>query len=378
MPLDLRNPNPLYQQIVSDIRSRIAAGSYKENDCIGSHQELAKRYDVSLITVKRALNELINEGLLYSRVGKGTFVAGRSPFVIHSKHKTIGIVLNDLKSPFFSLIVHSFEERAYQLGYNILLSTSSDRLEKEEIQIRRFRDLGVDGLLIASLARRYRATPSIRKLQQENFPYVMVSYVEDEDVNYVGADHERGAFMATEHLIKLGYDTIGYINGEAGNLLGDLRKRGYLRALQHYNLEANDDFVFLLRAGGGEEDFRSGYEIGKSVIERNKRPRAMFVYNDLAALGFQQALLENGLRVPEDIAIVGFDNIKRGPIAVVPLTTIAQPTDQIGALAFDKLSMMIQGQSVASRSILAPKLIVRRSCGGQAVQKQTFETNKVA
>ena len=103
MAIDLNNPAPLYRQIVADIKSKIVSGELKVDDRIGSHQELAKKYDVSLITVKKALADLINEGLLYSRIGKGTFVAGKSPFVIHSKHKTIGIVLNDLKSPFFHL-----------------------------------------------------------------------------------------------------------------------------------------------------------------------------------------------------------------------------------------------------------------------------------
>lgn len=379
MTLDLKNPAPLYRQIVGDIKSKIVSGELSEDDRIGSHQQLAQEYEVSLITVKKALSELINQGVLYSRVGKGTFVAARSPFVIHSKHKTIGIVLNKLTNPFFSLIVHSFEEKAYEMGYNILLSTSSDRIDKEEIQIRRFRELGVDGLLIASLSHTYRATPIIRKLHEENFPYMMVSYVGNSDIYYVGTDHEKGAFLATEHLIKLGFKKVGYINGEEGNLVGELRKKGYLRALQEYNLEYRDDFVFRLRLKGGENDYRSGYEIGELFGDLPDKPDAMFVYNDLSALGFQQALLNQRIRVPEDVAIVGFDNIKRGKIAPVPLTTVSQPTHEIGELAFDTLSKRVDGVQVVARTILPPRMIIRKSCGaklkdpGHRIKKERSE-----
>ena len=89
----------------------------------------------------------------------------------------------------------------------------------------------------------------------------------------------------------------------------------------------------------------------------------MFVYNDLSALGFERAVLDKGLRVPEDVAIVGFDDIKRGVVAPVPLTTIHQPTDEIGALAFEYLVRRIEGEEVPVRTILKPSLVVRDSCG---------------
>ena len=163
MGVDFKNPRPLYQQIADDIKAKITSGELKVGDQIGSQQELAKEYGVSLITVKKALADLIKEGILFSRVGKGTYVARRSAPINFSEHKTIGIVLKDLQSPFFSLIVQSVEEKAYSLGYNILLSTSSEHIEKEDNQIQHFRQIGVNGLVIASMTRLYRATNTIRK-----------------------------------------------------------------------------------------------------------------------------------------------------------------------------------------------------------------------
>ncbi|MDZ7292285.1 MAG: GntR family transcriptional regulator [candidate division KSB1 bacterium] len=366
MGIDFNTPTPLYRQIADDIKARIASGQMKVGDQLGSQQELAREYSVSLITVKKALADLIHEGVLFSRVGKGTYVAARKRVAIDlSRHKTIGLVLRDLKSPFFSLILHSVEEKASEKGYNLLLSNSGDRLDKEESQIRHFRQIGVSGLIIASMSRIYQATNTIRKLHQENFPYVFVSYMEDEDIFYVGTDHEYGAHLATEHLIKLGHNKIGYISGEEGNLLSELRKKGYLRALQQYGKPFEESLVFRSSSKGEGDDYQSGYEIGLRFLALAQKPDAVFAYKDLAALGFQQALLDQGLKVPHDVAIVGFDDIESGRYAPVPLTTIHQPTAEIGAIAVETLIKRIEGKEANIRTILKPTLVVRESCGAK-------------
>ncbi|MFQ5604823.1 MAG: GntR family transcriptional regulator [bacterium] len=363
MDIDFENPSPLYRQVANAIKKRIANGELTVGDPIGSQQELAQKYTVSLITIKKAMADLINEGVLFSRVGKGTFVAAKATAPKISMQASIGLVFRDLKSPFFSLLIPSIEKVLSEQGYNILLSTSSNQIDKEEYQINHYRNLQVNGLIIASMTQVQQATAVIRKLQEERFPYVVISYIEDEDINYVGSDHEFGAYLATEHLIKLGYEKIGYINGEVGNHLGELRKKGYLRALQQYGKVYREDFVYRLSDRGGWREYHSGYEIGKHFVELSERPDAMFVYNDLSALGFQKAILERDLKIPQDVALIGFDNIKRGRIAQVPLTTIQQPTEQIGELAAQTLIERINGGSPPRRIILKPKLIIRESCG---------------
>ena len=361
--LDIRDPRPLYQQVEDDLREKIAQGEIKVGEQLESQQVLARRYGVSLITIKRALNDLISEGILFSRAGKGTFVARRTPGVDYTRHPTIGLVLRDLNSPFFSLILQKVEELASENKYNLLLSSSANRLEKEEDLVEHFLEIGVNGLIIASMSHVYHATPVIRKLHESGYPYVMVSYIEDEEIYWVGTDNVKGGYLAGEHLAKLGYRKVGYINGEEGNLPGERRKEGLLRALRDYGIEFNPKFEFRLRLRGEWNDYRSGYEIGEHFVTLTDRPEAMFVYNDLSALGFQRAVLDRGLRVPDDVAIVGFDDIKRGQVAPVPLTTIRQPTDEIGAVAFEKLVKLMQNEPVESRTTLEPRLVVRESCG---------------
>lgn len=362
MPIDLQNSTPLYLQIIDDIKSKIASKHLKAGDQIGSHAELVSMYGVSLITVKKALTTMIQQGILYSRVGKGTYVAQLSPDFHDEQHPTIGLVLQDIRSPFFSRVMHSVENTAYELGYHVLLANSSGKPEREDAQIARFRTFGVKGMIIASMSHEYQPSPTIRKLFQEGFPFVMVSYIAEENIPFVGCDHERGGFMATEYLIKLGYQRIGYINGEPGNVVGDLRQRGLAAALKLHGGKLDKRFLFHLRQKGERYDYQSGFEIGEKFAKLKVRPDAMFIYNDLSALGFEEAVLANGLRVPEDVAIIGFDDIERGEYAAVPLTTIRQPSDLIGKQAMELLLRLMEGKEAPHRRILQPQLVARGSC----------------
>jgi LacI family transcriptional regulator len=365
MKVDLSKPEALYKQLADGIRADIAAGKIKVGERIGSHHELAREYKVSLITVKRALSELIRDGVLFSRVGKGTYASKTQTHTDLAKLKTIGLVLRDLKSPFFSMIVHSVEEQASKHGYNILVANSSEQLEKEESQIRHFRNVGVSGLIIASMTHKYTASRALREIHDEGYPYIVVSYVTDPDIFFVGTDHEAGGYLAARHLLHNGYKSVGYINGEAGNEVGELRKRGFLRALREKELDLPDRFHFRLRKRGEWHDYNSGYDIGKEVAAMVDRPRAVFAYNDLAALGFEQALIDRGIDVPGKIAIVGFDGIERGEYAPVPLTTVQQMSADIGLLAVANLLKRINEDPVETRMILTPRLVVRESCGAK-------------
>lgn len=370
------NNVPLYIQIENDIKRKIKDGSLKPGDCAGSHNELSKLYNVSIITIKRALSNLVNDGLLFSRVGLGTYVADENGKTLDlSRHKTIGLVLRDLKHQYFSLIVSSIEERAYELGFNLLLSSSANKIEKEESQIEHFRKLGVDGLIIASLALDYKATSYIKKLHRENFPYIMVSYIHDPEYWYVGSDHEFGGYLAAEHFIKLGYKNIGYMHVEKGNLLSEVRKNGYYRALTEYNKPYDSKLIFTSEIENneyGSDRFKLGYNFGKSFKKLDKKPDALLFYSDLTALGFEQAVIEEGLTIPDDIAIMGYDDILLSQFASIPLSTVHQPADKVGKSAVDIIQKRIEGSEVGNRTIFRPKLVIRDSCGAKKKENSTL------
>lgn len=380
MKIDEKNPQHLYVQVAQAIKDKAASGKLRVGDRLPSQKMLADEFSVSLITIKKAMADLSREGVIYSRVGKGSFLSNLTAHVDFAKSKSIGFVLQEIDSPFFSRIVASVEKSLSALKYNLLLTSTSGERDREENMIQHMLDIGVSGLIIASMSREYRASPIIRRLHDRKFPYVHVSYLVDEDISYVGVDHERGAFIATQHLIKLGYKKIGYLNGirgEQGSLLGNLRKRGFLRALGQYHVDYNPDYEYMFQLRGEWDDYQSGYDIGLQFVRSFHRPEAVFAFDDLSALGFEKAMLDNGLRVPQDVAIVGFDDIKRGVTAPVPLTTIHQPTDEIGKVAVDVIHKKITGQPYEARILLAPSLVVRDSCGEKFRQAVAAERGSV-
>ncbi len=357
--LNLQDPTALYLQIQNDIIKRIKRNELKVGDKLESQNELVSYYDVSLITVKKALANLLSAGIIYSRIGKGTFIADPKTKLDLSKHKSLGILLQTLEHPFFTPLVSQIESEGNKNNYNILLSSSAGKLSKEDAQIEHFRNIGTDGLIIASLSLKYVASKVLRKIHDENYPYVMVSYVHDPDIWYVGTDHELGAYLATEHLIKEGYKKIGIIHGGKGNILGEVRKNGWFRAIEKYDTNYYEKYIFYLE--NNIDRYESGYNIGKQFAKLSDKPEALFIYTDSAALGFQKAILEEGLKIPDDVAIVGFNDIESAKHAAVPLTTISQPIKKIGEVATKTIISRINGMEVPNRVIINPKLIVRES-----------------
>jgi DNA-binding LacI/PurR family transcriptional regulator len=371
LSIDPGAPTPLYQQVAAHIRQQIVSGAMPVGTQLQPHRELAASYGVSVVTINKALSGLVSEGVLHSRVGRGTFVAVRPAPADATRARgrsgeMFGFVLRDLSSPFFSLVAHAAQQRADAEGVGLLFSSSSNRLDREEEQLRRFMDLGVTGLIIASMSRTYRISEPIRALHDVGFPYVMVSYTDGEDVPFIGLDLDAAGYLATQHLIGLGRRRIGYICDKLGSSLGDLRGRGYRRALRQQGWEVDPAFLYEYPFDGEWNDYKSGYAIGERIAAQSPRPDAMFVFNDLGALGLEDALLEHGVAVPDDVAVIGLDDIEMAGRARVPLTTVRQPTDRIGALAVERILKRLRGEPTPTRELLDPALIVRRSCGALA------------
>ena len=367
MGIDHRDPKPFYKQIYEDIVNQIRSGKLKVGDKLKTQHELVEMYDVSLITVKKALSDLIKEGILYARVGRGSFVARLPSKIDHTKHLTIAYILKDLDNPYYQNIVSSIESNLSNNDCNMMLYSSDNQRDREEQKIRYFIDMGVSGLILGSMSHSPFTSFLITELQEKQFPCVMVSHTEDPSMCFVGTDQVNGGFIATEHLIKTGYSDIGYVNGEEGNLVGEARKRGYIKALTEHNLPVNENYLYRIKVNGKRDDFKSGYDIGVEFCNRSERPCAMFIYNDLSALGFIDALAEFGLKVPEDVAIIGFDDIAIGKSSANQLTSVHQPTDMIGKLAVENLLKIIHGEipdAPLNRS-LNPELVVRESCGAK-------------
>ena len=356
--MELDRTSPLYRQIVEDIKGQITSGKLKIGARIDSHRKLADRYGVSLITVKQALKLLIAEGYLRAHAGKGTFVNRAAPPPDLTRHRSIGLVIPKLEDPFFHKILAAIEEEAYRHSYNVLLTMSGMHLEKEREQIDRYRELGVDGLIIGSLDPSHHTPAVVRDLHRSGFPYVLVSYVRSPDIYCVTTNQEKGAYMATKHLIGQGYRRIGYAGTFEQDHLSHARCTGYRQALEMHGLKFDRRFVYHALDEPGWDRYAAGYALGRRLTEATDRPDALFAYNDMMAIGLQCGLREAGLKLPDDMAIVGFDGVDFFMRPPFELTTVRQPVARIGREAFRVLIKRIHNDFARRSTLLEPELHV--------------------
>jgi DNA-binding LacI/PurR family transcriptional regulator len=224
------------------------------------------------------------------------------------------------------------------------------------------RSKGVDGIIFTSA---HMGDPNIAELAEEGFPIILVNRrtyhpLVKEKVDYVGVDNILGGFLAVEHLVRLGHKRIGVIGGSSESSVGFERLEGGKRALDAYHLAEIEDY-FL------EGDFlrESGYQGGKRFLKMAEPPSAIFATNDYMALGAYQAIADEGGRVPEDMALIGFNDIEFTAMKGIELTTIGQKKFEMGTLAVKTLVEKIEGEAepLTKEVLLKPELIIRRSCG---------------
>ena len=221
---------------------------------------------------------------------------------------------------------------------------------------------GVDGLIICSALRQ---DPVIKGLMSHSVPFVLAMRktepaTGDALVDFIGIDNKLGGYKAMEHLLAIGHRHIGMITGPMATSPGHDRKIGALSACQIKGL--NPDQISIIE---GEFHRTSGYNLAKSMLDKKSRLTAIFAGNDHMAIGVLDALAETGLKCPEDVAVVGFDDIEMAGLPGVDLTTVSQKKSTMGRLAVDQLIEKIKGgeTSVAKTIILEPIMVIRKTCG---------------
>jgi LacI family transcriptional regulator len=331
-------------------------------------KDIARIANVSHTTVSRALN---NQSRIKNETKETILTIAkelnyRPNFIARSlvmkRTKTLGLVITTIANPFYTELAQGIEAMARKLGYNIILCSTHSDLGTEKLYIDMLRSKGVDGIIFTSA---HMGDPNIVDLAEDGFPLMLVNRrtyhpMVKELVDYVGIDNIQGGFLAVEHLIKLGHRRIGIIGGSSESSVGFERLDGGKRALAAYGLNQIDDY-FL------EGDFlkESGYRGGLKFVKMAEPPTAIFAANDYMALGAYQAVMEEGLTVPEEIAIIGFNDIEFTAMKGIELTTIGQKKYEMGALSVESLVDKIEGRRVGPprEIILKPELIIRKTCG---------------
>jgi len=322
---------------------------------------VAERAEVSVNTASRAINNKpdINEETKkkvlkiaqeLGYVQNATAVALRT-----RKTGTIGVVIADNRNPFYAEVLNGMEIAAREKNYHIILANTQRDYRKEEEAINLLRAKRVDGLLIAPVQDR---DDDIKKLIEANIPFVIVGRdFENIEVDAVYNDEVKGGFLATEYLIKKGHKRIALIDGYLYKSPAKGRLEGYKKALNKYKISLDESLISV-----GDINIENGYERTKQMLGKNLDFTAIFAYNDMMAFGSMQAIKEKGLRIPEDIGLVGYDDIPFSSLISPALTTIRLKKQELGIESVKLLLSHINGNREKPKKIMLDvDIIVRKT-----------------
>jgi LacI family transcriptional regulator, galactose operon repressor len=281
---------------------------------------------------------------------------------------TVGLVVPDLLHPFFAQVAEAISAEIRKTGYSLILASSEDDPDLERQQIEQLLAHRVDVILVASTQ---WSVESFRKIEEQNIPYVLVDRkFAGLTANFVGTDDEAAGFMAASHLIEQGCKRVAHIRGpEISTAFG--RLEGYKRALASQGVPSRAEYVVSIGHSGDHHGDLSAYEVTRKLLALDSRPDGIFCYNDPVAIGAMRAILDAGVSIPEEIAVVGCGNVLNSDFFRVPLSTIDQDSEGVGEKAA-KLAMSLVGAKTPVRpktELITPRLLVRSSSRRNPVLK---------
>lgn len=326
-------------------------------------KDIAKALQVSTSTVSRALRgsyEISPETKKMILEYAESVNYRPNPIALSLKEnrsRAIGVIVPEIANHFFSQAINGIEAIAYNRGYHVVIFQSHESFEREAVNIQHVIARKVDGLII-SLSGNTSDVKHIEDLEKENFPVVFFDRVpENVDGHKVVADNYKGAFMATEHLILSGRKKIAHITSPPLLSITIERLAGYKAALEKYQIPYDDELVKY--CGFGSEE---GHRAVRQLIQ-DKKPDAFFTASDRLALTCFAAVKESGLRIPQDVAFIGFTNLKVANLLDPPLSTIVQPALDIGQTAAELLLDTIEKKSKGKdyRTVTIPTILESRA-----------------
>lgn len=323
-------------------------------------QDVAKLAGVSVATVSRVINnspsvsqetkDLVNQTI--QKLNYRPNLLGRN--LRRSETRMILVLLPTLSNPIYSRIVKGIEDIAHKDGYNVLLCDTRSDLSRERNYIDLLRNRLADGVIFMSPILENDTLSHLGK----GFPVVQCcEYKEGTDVPYVSIDNFAAAYKAVKHLIGLGHKRIAFLGTRFSLNSASERESGYLKALADHRIQPDPALIKY-----GDYSFKSGLRAGTQLLDLPERPTAVFAISDLMAIGIIRSALASNIRIPEELAVVGFDNISFSSMYAPSLTTISQPLYDLGASAMELLLKQIRAEAGYPQSILLEhELLIRES-----------------
>jgi DNA-binding LacI/PurR family transcriptional regulator len=268
----------------------------------------------------------------------------------------LGLIIPDIQNPFFAEIARGVEDVAYANQFAVMLCNSDEDLKKEAFYLDVMRDESVDGIILPPINDR---DPAVLKFVESGMPMVSVDRsLANSPIDQVEVDNRQGAREAVEHLISLNHRRIGLITGKLNVSTSRERKGGYEEALAAHGIALDEAYIRV-----GDNKQASGRALAEELLVIPNRPTALFVTNNLMAVGAIEGIHKRGLRIPADVAIIGFDDLPWAEALDPPLTVVRQPAYEVGRAAVELLLRRLENRDAPAAALrLRPRLILRRSC----------------
>lgn len=326
-------------------------------------KEVAKQAGVSPATVSRVVNDQpyvadhVRDRVLKA-IRDLNYRPNRAAQRLRAeKSHLVGVILSDIKNPFYTLVLGGIEQVLSEQGLSVLICNSNTHQERENDFINHMQAEGVAGLIVAPVKEQ---SIMLATAVKNGLPVVIVDRRMSKPItDVVLADNQNGARLAVEHFIALGHRRIGILNGPQYLTSGRERYAGFQQAMAEAGLPVEEALIHF-----GDYQLESGYALTRSLLETTEHPLALFIANNLMTIGALNAIHEMGLAIPNDVAVIGFDDLPWANSLNPPLTTVSQPAFEIGVHAAELLLNRLAFPDRPARTVvLEADLIIRASCG---------------
>ncbi|MFB5192847.1 LacI family DNA-binding transcriptional regulator [Alicyclobacillus fastidiosus] len=271
----------------------------------------------------------------------------------------IGLLIGDIRNTFYAEIARGVEDMAHDLGFMVVICDTDYDMRREQFYFQGVQQFALSGLIVMSVLDQQELLPVLKSIR---CPIVMLNrYVRSFESDVVLVDNVEGSYLATKHLIELGHERIGHLSGSTFSTASRDRTLGFERALHDFGIGRRD---YDIQEGDLTVERGKRYAEWWLQADSSNRPTAIFAANDLMALGVIDVFTSNGVKIPDDVSIIGYDDLPLTSLAPISLTTIRQPHYEMGVTAMSFLSKRLEQEvDGVQRKIFRPELVIRKTTG---------------
>ncbi|PRO65470.1 GntR family transcriptional regulator [Alkalicoccus urumqiensis] len=367
--------NTKYNTVKEQIRSNILAGMHQPHEKIGSENELMKEHQVSRHTVRKAIDDLVNEGWLYKKQGAGTFCAERlvRETAPGGRKKNIAVITTYFSDYIFPTIIRGIEKYLSENGFHMTVFSTNNDIDQERRCLEAVLSQQFDGIIVEP-TKSALPNPNINyylNMERLGIPYVMINaYYEELEPLHLMMDDVKGAYLQTKHLLEAGHENImGFFKND--DIQGTKRMKGFIKAHREHRLPVSSENIVTYTTE--EKEILPMQALKERLRSGSQLPTGIVCYNDQLAVRLLDVIRERKIRVPQMLSLVGYDDSNLATASEVKLTTIRHPQEQLGEDSARILQQLIEGQQMEVESKLYdPELIIRTSTASK--RPQTAET----